>query len=113
MSSQARSSPSRPAFASNRRRTAAKPARWFPNVGELDTPAKLERAIRQVLEQQYAVADRMTKVEARPPDPQAEAAQGPTNTKLCGLDVEPVDTQTLANGATLKYNSARGTFSFQ
>jgi hypothetical protein len=37
---------------------------------------------------------------------------GPTDTMLLGLHVAPVDTTTLADGATLKYSKKNGNFVF-
>lgn len=37
---------------------------------------------------------------------------GPSDTMLLGLRVAPIDSQNLANGATLKYNKSSGNFEF-
>lgn len=94
--------------------------RWYPTKNQLKDPEALERSLRQVLTQHYALQDRydaLAKQVAAMPEPlkpgTAPPGSGPSDTKLLGLNVEPVDVQTLANGATLKYNSGRGTFSFQ
>lgn len=92
-------------------------SRWFPTTQQLKDPEALERAFRQVLTQHYALQDSMAAAAKSGGKEQAGSspaeANGPSTTKLLGLNVEPVDTQTLANGATLKYNASRGTFSFQ
>src|SRR5690348_4133012 len=90
--------------------------RWFPTQQQVGSPGELERAFRQVLEQHYALTQRVQELEAK----QAQSmqsnvvgGQGPADTKLLGLNVEPADVQTLADGSTLKFNKSRGTFSFQ
>jgi hypothetical protein len=95
---------------------ATKGSRWFPTSGQLKDPDSLERALRQVLTQHYALQDKfdaLQKAHSETPPAPSEIPNGPSNTKVCGLPVEPVDTQTMANGATLKFNKTRGTFSFQ
>lgn len=75
--------------------------------------------MKQVLDQLYSLQDQHNALKASvqaasnnknsgPPP-----GSGPTDTQVCGLFVEPIDANTLANGAALKYNKARGTFSFQ
>lgn len=98
----------------------SKSGRWWPTEQQLRSPSELERAFRQMLTQHYALQDKYDALAGRVADmplPSKEGAfppgSGPSDTKLLGLNVEPVDTQTLTNGATLKYNRSRGTFSFQ
>lgn len=100
----------------------ARTERWFPSREQLRDPESLERTLRQVLTQHYALVDRiagMASASTGTGTGKAEGAgapaseSGPSTTKLLGLHVEPIDTETLANGATLKYNKTRGTFSFQ
>ena len=88
-------------------------ARWYPSTNQLAKPDDLERSVRQILKQHYDLEDRVDQIASIPaqasPSP---STQGPSTTKLLGLNVEPVDTSTLADGATLKYSKARGTLFF-
>jgi hypothetical protein len=93
--------------------------RWFPSKQQL-SPEKLEQTLRQVLTQHYALQDKFDALHAQvnAPSPSATGrtgpppGSGPSDTMLLGLRVVPVDTQTLANGATLKFNKVNGNFSF-
>lgn len=95
------------------------PAKWYPSQDQLKDPATTTRTLRVVLDRLYALQDSHVALQQSHAALQQKVAagpaqtQGPVNTKLLGLNVEPVDTNSLANGAALKYNSARGTFSFQ
>ena len=94
-------------------------SRWYPSKAQLGDPAAMERAMRQLLNQHYALQDKhdallarvnsMGQSGERGPFP---AGSGPTDTILLGLHVGPADTSTLANGATLKYVKASGNFQF-
>ena len=99
--------------------TGNKGSHWYPTEDQLKSTATLKNTLRIVLDQFYALQDQhdalkkshdalSAKVAADPP-----SANGPATTKFLGLNVEPVDTNSLANGAILKYNKAKGTFSFQ
>lgn len=89
-------------------------SRWQPTIEQVKTPEALHRTLKQVLEQHYALQDRFNDLHARVKSSEsaAGAPQGPATTKLLGLNVEPVDTQALADGAALKFVKARGTFRF-
>lgn len=94
--------------------------RWYPVVDQVKDPGAVHRTLKQVLDQLYDLQDQHTALQASHAALQAKVgkaatatANGPATTKLLGLNVEPVDVQTLANGATLKWNSSKGTFSFQ
>lgn len=93
--------------------------RWYPTTEQLKDPAALHNTFRQLLEQHYALQDQVTRLTAQAAAPAANSSSGPppgsgpTDTMLCGIRVQPVDTKNLANGATLKYNSSQGNFSFQ
>jgi hypothetical protein len=94
-------------------------ARWFPTTEQLKDPAATERAFRQVLTQFYALQDRVNAmtigaVGAASGKPAAEPApgNGPADSILVGLNIAPVDTTTLANGATLQYDKAAGNLKF-
>jgi len=87
--------------------------RWYPNKNQVKDDAT-HRAFKQVLDQHYALVDRLNAMETKSSTTSATqpAGNGPADTKLLGLHVVPVDTQTLANGATLKFNKANGNFEF-
>ena len=91
--------------------------RWYPTTQQLKDPSALERSFRQLLDQHYALQDEHNALLARvnthvekPTGP--PPGSGPTDTMLLGLRVEPVDSRTLANGATLKWVAADGRFKF-
>lgn len=92
-------------------------SRWYPTHQQLrDTPS-IAAAFKQLLDQHYELADAhaklLEKVNAPATAPKGPPpGSGPTDTQLLGLRVSPVDTQTLANGATLKYNAVSGNFEF-
>jgi hypothetical protein len=97
----------------------SKGQRWYPTPSQLK-PEQLERTIRQMLQQHYDLQDQLDAAREQLARPQLEPAKttgstgnGPADTKFLGLHVEPVDVASMANGATLKFNKARGTFSFQ
>jgi hypothetical protein len=89
--------------------------RWYPTPDQVKDPAALERTLRQILKQHYDLQDRhndlLRKVNAAPAS-SSSTASGPSNTKLCGLPVSPVDTESLADGATLKFDKKNGNFKF-
>jgi hypothetical protein len=94
--------------------------RWYPSRQQLDSPAALASAFKVLLDQHYALADAHQALLAKtsaaagapatPPGP--PPGSGPVDTQLLGLHVAPVDVQTLADGATLKFNKASGNFEF-
>jgi hypothetical protein len=94
--------------------------RWYPSREQLKDPESTERAFRQLLTQHYDLQDqvkglheKLSKSDTTAPSKGAPPpGSGPTDTQLLGLRVVPVDTQTLANGATLKFNKANGNFEF-
>jgi len=105
-------------------------SRWYPTQDQLKDPAATERSFRQALTQLYALTDRVGQLEAvggaatgnsgaagaadaaSASAPGPPPGSGPADTMLLGLHVAPIDTQTLANGATLKFNKAAGNFYF-
>jgi hypothetical protein len=99
--------------------TQTKPSRWYPTTGQLKDPDAVERALRQVLDQHYALQDQFHALSKAHADLKAATTgdkmpgHGPADTRICGLFVQPVDTNTMANGATLKFNRTQGNFSFQ
>lgn len=102
-----------------------KRSRWFPSQAQLGDPSALERALRQVLTQHYALVDRVNAMEAGGAAKGAKGTvsaktsagtfppgSGPADSYLLGLPVTPVDVETLADGATLKYVAKQRTFTF-
>jgi hypothetical protein len=87
--------------------------RWYPVSKDLKDAAGLERSFRQLLTQHYALQDRLESMQSQQQQAPAQtSASGPIDTKLLGLRVQPIDAQTLADGATLKWDRASGTFKF-
>lgn len=89
--------------------------RWYPSQEQLKDPVQTERVFRETLRQLYDLQDKHEALKAQVASPSANAAptpQGPSNTKLLGLHVFPVDTSTLADGATLKFSKSGGYFFF-
>jgi hypothetical protein len=95
--------------------------RWYPQADQLKDPQTTQRAMKQVLDQLYTLQDQHATLQASHAALQAKVGtkpegpppgSGPTDTQICGLYVAPVDTNTLANGATLKFVKASGHFEF-
>ena len=99
-------------------------SRWFPSgASQLEGHTALERSFRQVLQQHYALVDRVNEMQAATVA-QAKGAAGaksgpfppgcgPADTYVLGLPVTPVDVQGLADGMTLKYVAAQRCFTFK
>ena len=96
-----------------------KQSRWYPAADQLKDPVASARTLKQVLDQLYALQDSHAALTAQVGASATGAGKGasasppgsgPTATQLCGLRVAPINTDTLANGATLKYNKANGNF---
>src|SRR5271170_7451365 len=81
------------------------PGRWYPTEQQLGTPKDVHTAFWQLLEQHYALQDQVTKLTAQAQKPAGGATDspppgsGPTDSMICGLLVQPVDSKNLANGA--------------
>jgi len=93
-------------------------SRWFPSEKQLKDPKELEKSLRQVLTQHYALQDRFDQMQKERDKPKVDdgtppPGSGPTDSMICGIRVHPVDTQALANGATLVYDKPSGIFKFQ
>src|ERR1700674_2816802 len=92
--------------------------RWYPSREQLKDPEATHRTLKQVLDQHYALVDRINAMAATQAQPAAgapagpPAGSGPADTMLLGLRVAPVDTQTLADGAVLTFSKANGNFRF-
>lgn len=97
------------------------PTRWYPTPDQLSTPDKAHMALKQVLQQHYTLVDQHAKTVAALAEAQAQLAKlqqgpgrgnGPTDTTLLGVLVQPADLTTLASGATLRWDKNSGTFVF-
>lgn len=103
--------------------SSANTNRWYPHADQLKDPQTTQRALKQVLDQLYMLQDQHETLQASHAELQGKvgasakmegppAGSGPADTQLLGLRVAPVDTNTLANGATLKFNKSNGNFEF-
>jgi len=96
--------------------------RWYPTQDQLKDPQATQRAMKQVLDQLYSLQDAHAKLsadhaalKARVPDASKNPfppGSGPADTLVCGLPVQPIDTQTLADGTKLTFVKASGNFKF-
>lgn len=92
--------------------------RWYPSTEQLKDPRDVAAAFKQLLDQHYALQDAHAALQAKMAAPSAAApagpppGSGPTDSQLLGLHVAPIDTQSLADGATLKFVKASGNFQF-
>ena len=110
--------------------------RWYPTSTQLSDPAATQQSFRVLLDQFYQLQDShqtltqqveamgKTQLAGQQKGPEGEAklstpassapppGSGPSDTMLLGLRVAPIDSQNLANGATLKYNKSSGNFEF-
>ena len=91
-------------------------SRWYPTKQQVSEDP--EKCFRQLLKQHYALLDQFNDYKTKNPPQAAPKASGPppgcgpADTMLLGLRVAPVDTSTLADGATLKYKKVNGNFYF-
>jgi hypothetical protein len=95
--------------------------RWFPTQSQLSDPSNLERTLRQILTQHYALQDRVNASQAEHTVGQTSKAVkkgpppgcGPSDTQILGLRVAPIDVQQLADGAQLTFVKNAGNFQFK
>jgi len=101
----------------------SKSSRWFPTGHQVrEEGGALERTLRQVLTQHYALQDKVDGMEKAQATSAKSAAGGkagpfppgcgPADTYVLGLPVTPVDVQTLTNGVSLKYDAKQRCFTF-
>lgn len=99
----------------------SKGSHWYPTVDQVKDPTATHRAMKQVLDQFYVLQDRhdalqrdhsalLARVNVKRDGP--PPGSGPTDSMLLGLHVAPIDTTTLANATTLKWNKETGTIGF-
>jgi hypothetical protein len=84
--------------------------RWYPVSSDLKDAKGIEHSFRQLLTQHYELQDKFDTMQKQQAQAPAQGGNGPIDTKLLGLNVTPIDTQQLANGATLKWNKLKGAF---
>lgn len=89
-------------------------SRWFPSSAQLADPNSLQQVMQQILTKHYALQDHVEKLMNAPASTAAApaASDTPAGTKILGLHVAPVDTQTLDDGAMLKFDKKAGNFRF-
>ena len=92
-------------------------SRWFPNSAQLKDPTALERSVRQILTQQYALTDRVGQIETTQTAQAGASANGsstsgPATTQILGLNIAPVDVQSLPDGNVLTFVKSAGNFQF-
>lgn len=104
-----------------RRSDAPDQSRWYPSANQLADPAASASALRVVLDQFYALQDRHEALQASHAELKSKvgassggppAGSGPADSMILGLRVGPMDTNTLADGAALKYVKKNGAFEF-
>lgn len=103
----------------NAKDAAAQPD-WQPTAQQLDSPEKLQLAFKQLLAQHYELRDAHARTLQQLQDlhrqvntrPQFPPGNGPIDTLVLGLPVQPIDAVALADGAVLKYDKANGQFKF-
>jgi len=92
-------------------------SRWYPTVSQLKDPQATERAFRQLLQQHYALQDRFDALHKQVNAPQEQKGplpgHGPSDTQILGLNVLPIDTQSIADGVKLTWVQKDGNFQFK
>lgn len=109
--------------------------RWYPTGDQVKDADSIQRTLKQVLDQHYALQDQYSALKAShegttqatkssatasaTASPRTQITKGssamsggPTNTTICGLPVEPIDVQTLADGTKLTFVKSQGIFKF-
>lgn len=101
-------------------------SRFYPNANQLKDAAGVQQQFRVLLDKFYDLSDRHAELQKTvaagdatmaPASAPASASKfppgsGPSDSQLLGLNVEPVDVNSLADGATLQFSKANGTFKF-
>jgi hypothetical protein len=94
-------------------------SRWYPTSLQLKDPEWTERSFRQMLKQHYDLQDQVSAMREQMASDGRRTGKkgpppgsGPADSMLLGLRVSPVDTSTLADGATLKFSKANGNLEF-
>src|SRR6266852_6044419 len=89
--------------------------RWYPSTSQLKDVNATHRAFKQVLDQHYALVDKLNAMEEKSSLPEQKGpppGSGPSDTQLLGLFVKPIDVQTLADGVKLTFVKSQGHFEF-
>lgn len=120
--------PQHPPTRSGATQSTARPTgKWYPTKQQLGDTDSLERSIRVILDNHYALQDEVAGLKATQAaraaggattptsgdsGPKYPPGSGPKDTMLCGLNVAPVDPGSLADGAKLQYDKKAGVFKF-
>jgi hypothetical protein len=98
---------------------------WYPQADQLKDPATTARALKQVLDQFYALQDQHDALRKAHNELQSKVGSGTTGTSVhppgsgpsdsmvLGLRILPVDVQTLADGTKLTFVKKDGNFQFK
>jgi hypothetical protein len=86
--------------------------RWYPTQNQLSAPDQLERTFRQLLQMHYEMQDRLEAMQRSQSTNTLQQGGGPIDTTIVGLPVQPIDSQTLADGAKLQWSKKDGMFKF-
>jgi len=82
---------------------------WYPSAAQLESPGAIERSMRRVLQEVYAMKRANTV-----PRPNAKPEEQPSFlSAINGLPVEPFDPNTLADGTKLTWVAAHRRFEFK
>lgn len=89
-------------------------SQWYPSPNQLQTPQSVAAALKQILDQHYALA---AAIPAATPGTPATASgpppgSGPVDSMLVGLHVAPIDTQSLADNSVLSFTKRDGNLQF-
>lgn len=93
---------------------------YYPTESELSDPRSIRSVLQQVLQQHYALRDSHAQLQQDLAAAKQQisaltstpAPMGAINSKMLGLPIQPVDTNTLADGTKLTYVKATGNFQF-
>lgn len=94
------------------------PVNYMPTEQDLKTPRGVRAALQQVLKQHYELADAHAKLQAAHAQTLAQVQKlaaipppmGPGNSLILGIPVTPVDTNSLATGASVKWDKPSGSW---
>jgi hypothetical protein len=88
--------------------------RFYPTEDKLKNPRDLQAMFKQVLDQQYSLQDRFNASQEKTASASSSATQtqGAANTKLLGLNVTPIDTQTQVAGTFPSFIAKTGQITF-
>ena len=111
-------------------RPSSQGSNWYPTRDQLDSPEKMMAAMKQVLDQHYALQDQVARMPGKEKKGSGKLApasasptsgsaaspppgSGPIDSMILGLRVQPVAPNSLADGTVLTYVKASGNFQFK